>query len=93
MTNAIAAKVRNAARFMAVDELGNLWISGDGLKNANNRKDLDRLLELGAVTCYGPGYYHVNEGYASLLTAYRRARSPPEMAPFLIPTIPAPRVV
>ena len=66
MTNAIATEVRNAAQFMAVDELGNLWIGGDGLKNAENRADIDRLLELGAITHDGPGYYHVNEGYASL---------------------------
>lgn len=66
MTNAIAAEVRNAAQFMAVDELGRLWICGDGLKNADNRKDFDRLLELGAVIYDGQGYYHVAEGYASL---------------------------
>lgn len=66
MTNVIATEVRNAAQFMAVDELGNLWIGGDGLKNADNRADVDRLLELGAITYDGHGYYHVNNGYESL---------------------------
>lgn len=65
MTNAIAAEVRNAAQFMAVDELGNLWICGDGLKDADNRRDVDRLLDLGAVRYEGAGI-HVNEGYTSL---------------------------
>ena len=65
MTNAITTEVRNAAQFMAVDELGNLWIGGDGLKNADNRKDVDRLLELGAVRYDGTGI-HVNDDYASL---------------------------
>ena len=46
MTDAIAAEVRNAAQFMAVDELGNLWIGGNGLKDADNRKDVDRILDL-----------------------------------------------
>lgn len=45
---------------------GNLWIGGDGLKNADNRADVDRLLEFGAITYDGPGYYHVNNGYESL---------------------------
>lgn len=66
MTNAIATEVRNAAQFMAVDELGNLWIGGDGLKNADNRADVDRLLELEAITYDGHGYYHVNKGYENL---------------------------
>lgn len=65
MTNATATEVRNAAQFMIVDELGNLWIGGDGLKNADNRRDLDRLLELGAVR-YDETGIHVNEDYASL---------------------------
>lgn len=68
MTNAIATEIRDRAEFMAVDELGNLWIGGDGLKNADNRADVDRLLELGAIsfTYDGPGYYHVNKGYENL---------------------------
>lgn len=66
MTDAIANEIRDRAEFMAVDELGNLWIGGDGLKNADNRADVDRLLELGAIIYDGPGYYHVAEGYASL---------------------------
>ena len=65
MNNEIATEVRNAAECMAVDELGNLWIGGDGLKNAENRKDVDRLCELGAVR-YDGTRYHVNEDYASL---------------------------
>lgn len=65
MTNAIATEVRNAAQFMAVDELENLWIGGDGLKNADNRKDVDRLFELGAVRYDGTDI-RVNESYASL---------------------------
>ena len=65
MNNEIATEVRNAAECMAVDELGNLWIGGDGLKNAENRKDVDRLCELGAVR-YDGTWYHVNEDYASL---------------------------
>ena len=66
MTNAIATEIRDRAEFMAIDELGNLWIGGDGLKNADNRADVDRLLELGAITYGGPGYYHVNKGYENL---------------------------
>ena len=66
MTNAIANEIRDMAQFMAVDESGNLWIGGDGLKNADNRADVDRLLELGAIAYDGPGYYHVNGGYESL---------------------------
>lgn len=66
MTSAIADEIRNAAQFMAVDELGRLWICGDGLKNADNRKDLDRLLELRAVTYDRAGCYHVAEGYTYL---------------------------
>ena len=65
MTNAIATEVRNAAQFMVVDELGNLWIGGDGLKNADNRKDVDRLFELGAVRYDGTSI-RVNEDYVSL---------------------------
>ena len=65
MTNAIATEVRNVAQFVAVDEFGNLWIGGDGLKNAENRKDVDRLFELGAVRYDGTGI-RVNEDYASL---------------------------
>lgn len=65
MTNAIATEVRNAAQFMAVDEFGNLWIGGDGLKNADNRKDLERLFELGAVR-YDGTRIRVNEDYAGL---------------------------
>ncbi len=65
ITNAIATEVRNAAQFMAVDELSNLQISGDGLKNADNRADVDRLLELEAIMYDGHGYYHVNNGYES----------------------------
>lgn len=68
MTNATATDVRNAAQFMAVDELGNLWIGGDGLKNADNRRDLDRLLDLGCVRYDGDGYYRVNDDYASLFS-------------------------
>lgn len=66
MPNVIATEIRNAAQFMAVDGLGRLWICGDGLKNADNRKDLDRLLELGAVTYDGAGCYHVAKGYTYL---------------------------
>ena len=66
MINAIANEIRNRAQFMVVDELGNLLIGGDGLKNADNRADVDRLLELGAITYDGPGYYRVNKEYESL---------------------------
>ena len=66
MTDAIANEIRDRAEFMAVDESGNLWIGGDGLKNADNRADVDRLLELNAITYDGHGYYHVNKGYESL---------------------------
>lgn len=65
MTDAIATEVRNVVQFMAVDEFGNLWIGGDGLKNARNRKDVDRLFELGAVR-YDGRVIRVNEDYASL---------------------------
>jgi len=65
MTDAIVNEIRDRAEFMAVDESGNLWIGGDGLKNADNRADVDRLLELNAITYDGPGYYHVNNGYES----------------------------
>ncbi len=65
MTNAIATEIRKVAQFMAVDEFGNLWIGGDGLKNAGNRKDVDRLFELGAVR-YDGMCIRVNEDYASL---------------------------
>lgn len=65
MTNAIATEVRNVAQFMAVDELGNLWIGGDGLKDADNRKDVGRLFDLGAVRYDGTSI-RVNEDYASL---------------------------
>lgn len=63
MPNVIATEIRDAAQFMAVDELGRLWFCGDGLKNADNRRDLDGLLQLGVVTYDGAGCYHVNEGY------------------------------
>lgn len=66
MSNVIAAEIRNAAQFMAVDELGRLWICGDGIKNADNMRDFDRLLELGVVTYDGAGCYHVAEGYTYL---------------------------
>lgn len=65
MTNAIAAEVRSAAQFMSVDELGRLWIAGDGLKNADNRKDAERLFDLGALR-YEGAVIHVNEDYISL---------------------------
>lgn len=67
MTNAIETEIRNAAQFMFVDELGNLWGVGyDEMKYEGNRRNLERLLELGAVIYDGPGYYHVAEGYESL---------------------------
>lgn len=65
MTNAIATEVRKAAQFMSVDELGRLWIAGDGLKNADNRKDAERLFDLGALR-YEGAVIHVNEDYISL---------------------------
>lgn len=40
MDNAITNEIRNAAQFMAVDELGNLWLSGDGLKMQKTEKTL-----------------------------------------------------
>jgi hypothetical protein len=64
MTDAIATGVRNAAECMAVDELGNPWIGGDGLKNAGNGKDVDGLCESGAVR-YDGTRYRVNEDCAS----------------------------
>lgn len=65
MSNAIADEIRNAAQFMAVDELGRLWICGDGIKNEDNRKDFDMLLKFGVVT-YGAGCYHVADCYTYL---------------------------
>lgn len=65
MNNEIATGVRNAAECMAVDELGNLRIGGDGLKNAENGKDVDRPCELGAVR-YDGTRYHANEDCASI---------------------------
>lgn len=65
MTDAIATEVRKVAQFMAVDGFGNLWIGGDGLKNAAHRKEVDRLFELGAVRYEGP-VIRVNEDYVSL---------------------------
>lgn len=65
MTNAIATEVRNAAQFMSVDELGRLWIAGDGLKNADNGKDAERLFDLGALR-YEGAVIHVNEDCISL---------------------------
>lgn len=65
MTDAIAKEVRYLARFMEVDETGTLWIGGDGLRNAGNRKDVNRLFELGALTYQGT-VIHVNEDYVSL---------------------------
>lgn len=67
MTDAIATEVRNAAQYLVIDEFGRVWGLGhDEMMNADNRRDRDRLLELGAIIYDGPGYYHVAEGYASL---------------------------
>lgn len=57
----------SVAQYLSVDEFGNVWGLGhDEMMYADNRRDRDRLLELGAITYDGPGYYHVNEGYENL---------------------------
>lgn len=67
MTDTIANEIRDAAQFLAVDEFGNVWGLGlEELRNADNRRDCDKLLDLGAITYDGPGYYHVNKGYEDL---------------------------
>lgn len=92
-TNAIAIEVRNAAQLMAVDEFGNLRIGGDGLKNAESRKDADGLFESGAVGHDGTGI-RADEDCASLLNRIWKSMKAPEMGAFsIVPAIPAPRVV
>lgn len=65
MIDAIATEVRDAAQSMAADGLGNLRIGGDGPKNADDMKDVDGLLEFGAVRYGGTGI-RVDDGCASL---------------------------
>ena len=51
---------------MSLDETGNLWIGGDGIKNEDNRADVDKLIDMGVIrveyTMYGMSLY-VNHGY------------------------------
>lgn len=69
MSDSVRAEVRYAALFLLVDARGYVWGLGhDEMMNADNRRDRDRLVELGAITCEGPGYYRVNPGYADCFT-------------------------
>ena len=71
MLNDTRAEVRSAAEFLLVDEQGNVWGLGhDEMMNADNRRDRDRLVELGAITCEGEGYYRVNPVYADCFKSF-----------------------
>lgn len=65
MTTTTTNEIQALTSLMAVDEDNELWLGGDGLKDAQNRADVDRLIELGIVRVEG-GYginLYVNAGY------------------------------
>ena len=66
MTTTTTSEIQALASLMAVDENNELWLCGDGLKDAQNRADVDRLIELGvvryAISC-GCMRLYVNNGY------------------------------
>lgn len=71
MNNDVREEVRYAALFLLVDERGYVWGLGhDELMNADNRRDRDRLVELGAITYEGHGYYRVNPEFADCFTRF-----------------------
>lgn len=66
MTTTTTSEIQALASLMAVDEDNELWLGGDGLKDAQNRADVNRLIELGvvrsAISC-GCLRIYVNDGY------------------------------
>lgn len=71
MGNDVRAEIRYAALFLLVDDRGYVWGLGhDEMMNADNRRDRDRLVELGAITYEGPGYYRVNPEFADCFTRF-----------------------
>lgn len=50
---------------MAVDELGYLWLPGDGLGDEGNRQDAAKLLRLGVLD-HDSDHYYVKKQYRHL---------------------------
>ncbi len=65
MTNEVDDEIREAGALMAVDELGYLWLPGDGLGDEGNRQDAAKLLRLGVLD-HDADHYYVKEQYRHL---------------------------
>lgn len=53
MTTTTTNEIQALGSLMAVDEDNELWLGGDGLKDAQIRADVYRLIELGIVRVEG----------------------------------------
>lgn len=66
MTTTTTSEIKALTSLMAVDENNELWFGGNGLKDAQNRADVNQLIELGvlrsAISC-GCLRIYVNDGY------------------------------
>lgn len=65
MANEVEDEIREAGALMAVDELGYLWLPGDGLLDADVRQGAAKLLRLGALN-HDANHYYVKEQYRHL---------------------------
>lgn len=65
MANEVEDEIREAGALMVVDELGYLWLPGDGLLDEGNRQDVAKLLRLGVLD-HDADYYYVKKQYRHL---------------------------
>lgn len=65
-TTTSAREIQTLTSLMSIDENGQVWLGGNGLMDAQNRADVDRLIELGvlrsAISC-GCLRIYVTNGY------------------------------
>lgn len=65
MANEVEDEIREAWALMVVDELGYLWLPGDGLLCEDNRRDVEKLFRLGVLDSDADHFY-VREQYRHL---------------------------